>query len=878
MNVKYYIAAIIIGLCALQPLRGQDLVLSAKAQNDGGVHISWVPTNDTLWGEGMSQGYTLRRTQLPNGPTKVLASKLKPQPQSWFEANKTAEEGFLFLVGQVLYDSAFTAQAETRDDNRRIQYNYLGYEAELNPAVAEALGLGFFDTTGVEEIRYRYEVEFLRPSGGKVVGFVEVEYDRNAANARNPAEAQLQFDPPGGTPLTRMQGNYGQVNRIEIVAKAYGDSIVLRWAPNNPAYWKATNVAGYGLFKEVYTPIPNTDSLEMDFVLLDSIYPWPLERFNRPEVIADSLALIAAQSLYGSRMTTDEDGFMNQLAESDMRYGMAMLAADRSSLAAQALGLRYVDRDVKPGQIYQYVLLTFASTNAFENALVEVHNVPDTARTVQGFRADSLDRAVVLRWSRLNDQEYSGYLIERSSDGGRSFEPLTDAPLLIIQSPFDRPDGEYEHRDSLPQNYRPYLYRIRGFDAFGEWSAPTQTTGMGIDRTPPLPPVIYLAESTLEGSINLQWEMPQETPDLARFHVLLASSLEGNYEPLALGLPPTARSYSYPGPLSTLRSYYFMVAVEDQAGNQAASLPTYVHLVDDIPPAAPTNLAGVIDTNGVATIVWDHGTELDLIGYRVYVGNHPDHEFAQITIQPTEFNVWYDTIELVALDKQIYYKVVAEDRSHNHSPFSQILALQRPDVVPPAAPAVLPGSSTEAGVSLAWVPSPSTDVAAYLIHRRAAEPDTAQWQLIATLPDPSRTAWADSTAVPDVVYQYTIQARDRAGLLSERSFPVKGRRIFDPSSLVVQGLSAAYDEAMKAMYLRWAFPPATSPEYQPQFYLYRQIADSGWKKIKQLDAETLSYLDRDLKTSGAYAYAVKVVLQNGKTGDLRTTPPLPVVR
>jgi hypothetical protein len=876
MKPRFAILTLVILLTLPLAVQSQQLVLSGQAAYENGVHLSWIPLNDTLWGEGLERGYTLRRTELATGQSMVLASGLQPRTQSWFEENKTAENGFLYLIGQVLYAPDFLEQEATRDENRRLQYHYLMYEAELNPAVAAALGLGFFDTTGVEGVAYRYEVTCAREDGTTMSGSVEFEYDTFRLSVRNPEDIELVFEPPGGVPLSRLRSDYGQVNRIEVIAKAWGDSIVLRWAPNNPLYWKGTNIAGYALFKEVYSRVPGMDSIAVDFVLLDSIYPWPLERFNRPEVIADSMALIAAQCLHGERMTSDEDGFINQLAESEMRYGMAMLAADRSPLAAEALGLRYVDREVVKGGVYRYVLITAAAENTAENAFIEVNNVRDTLSTVQGFSARSAESAVILQWSKLNDQQFSGYFLERSADGGRTFIRLNDSPLLFIANRYAQPDSDYEFRDSLGENYRPYLYRIYGIDAFGDLSTAAQTTGMGRDFTPPPTPNITFAEPNASGAIELHWEMPEAVPDLAKFHVFIGEKVEGPFEPAALDLPPSRRSYVYAAPLDTRRSYYFLLAAEDTAANRSTTMPVYVHLVDSIPPAPPQKLAGKIDSNGIVTLTWEHGTEPDLIGYRVYVGNNPEHEFAQITIEPTAYNFWRDTIELIALDKQVYYKVVAEDRSHNLSAFSEILTLRRPDFVPPAAPAMLPASSSAEGVTLQWMPSPSQDVEAYLLYRRLAASDTAQWQLLAAVNDARTTGWMDTIARIETIYQYTIRAKDESGLLSEYAFPVKGRRAFDGSLLSVEGLEARYDAEMQAMHLRWNFRrTAAGLEGQDyQFYLYRALDEGGWVKIRQLSGSTFAYLDRDLRQEGQYAYAIKVVALDGKAGELSAAPPV----
>jgi hypothetical protein len=60
----------------------------------------------------------------------------------------------------------------------------------------------------------------------------------------------------------------------------------------------------------------------------------------------------------------------------------------------------------------------------------------------------------------------------------------------------------------------------------------------------------------------------------------------------------------------------------------------------------------------------------------------------------------------------------------------------------------------------------------------------------------------------------------------------------------------------------------TDFESAPKFYyyLYRKTNEEPWKKIKQLDAAALSFLDRDLKTNGTITYGIKIVTEDGISG------------
>jgi len=842
------------------------IVLDAEYDGEM-VRLSWAPTNDTTWALGNKYGYSISRRDVAN-KTMLLAKEIKPKPMSWFEQNQQLDNGFIYVIGKILYDPEYNKQLVHESlTNQRIQYDYLVPEAIRSPLVARSLGLNFLDSTCIAGQNYTYNVSFKDSPGALYQGEIAINLNGESTAFQTHELSELKFDPPGGTPLFNMRKDLDGLKRIEVVAKAYQDSIVLRWAPNDHVYWALTKNEPYAVFKVVSSKDPS--SSEAEYILQDSIKPWTLEMFTPQMVAKDSLILVAAQSLYGTQESSDSDGLIIQHSESVMRYGMAMLAADRSPLAATALGLRFVDKHVKVGETYRYLILTRAAENVMENGYIDIINQADTLSRIQGFYAEKKDKKVNLVWSKLNDQQFSGYLLERSDDNGKTFKPINESPLLFVQNEHSRDDGNYSFLDSLGSNYEKYIYGIRGIDAFGDTSEVSIITAYGVDLTPPSAPAIYFAESIASNKIQLKWQMPEDNYDLDKFHILLSESLDGDYEPVATNLPGTNRSYDYSNEINTNRSYYFIVVAQDTAGNQRMSLPTYVQIVDSIPPAAPINLRGIIDSMGIATITWDQGKEEDLIGYRIYMANNPEHEFAQLTKESTAMNLWHDSIELVALDKKVYYKVAAVDRSNNFSAFSTMLSLDRPDIVRPGAPAARPTSSDTKGVKLFWSLSPSNDVVAYIIYRKNVSKLDTSYHRIIRIQNKVTAEWLDSTAVYEQIYEYIIKAQDRSGLLSDATFPVKGRRMFDVAVLKIESLVAEYKKEYGGVYLRWNNSiKKTDFEIAPKFYyyLYRKVNEEPWKKIKQLDAAALSFLDRELKTNGSYKYGIKIVTEDGKSG------------
>jgi len=111
-----------------------------------------------------------------------------------------------------------------------------------------------------------------------------------------------------------------------------------------------------------------------------------------------------------------------------------------------------------------------------------------------------------------------------------------------------------------------------------------------------------------------------------------------------------------------------------------------VQPVDSIPPTSPTNVVGQIDSLGLVTLKWAANTEKDMLGYRVYRGNNRKEEYSQITVSPHQDTVYYDSVGVKNLNSTVYYQIIAVDQRFNMSKPSEILAVKKPDYIPPTQP------------------------------------------------------------------------------------------------------------------------------------------------------------------------------------------------
>jgi fibronectin type 3 domain-containing protein len=538
---------------------------------------------------------------------------------------------------------------------------------------------------------------------------------------------------------------------------------------------------------------------------------------------------------------------------------------------ADGLGLRFVDRTAKPGHAYLYRVYSLANNpdERIDTAFVVVSTAErDSTRSIGTLRVDEGERKVVLKWDRYEHAvPFSGYFIERSTDNGRTFSRINRLPHIpaIDEAAADHEgNNEISYSIDVEENYRPALYRVVGVDAFGETSRGSRSVmAMGRDRTAPDQPLML--PIAIDGSsVRLSWTVDSMEADLAGFQIGRSVDVDGYFEPIGGLLSRETRQYVDRDRRDSTQSYYAVYAV-DTAGNVRSSVPLLAIFPDSLPPAVPMALEGTIDSNGVVTLRWRANEEPDLQGYRVFYANQTDHEFQQLTTDITADTMFADTLTLETLSEEIYYRVTALDRNFNHSEFTAVLMLKKPDHVAPAAPLVIETAPEERGVRLEWKRSPSHDVVEHTLYRRTAG-DSA-WQVTARSADPAFTSHTDTSAAKGVLYEYSLDARDDAGILSLRSNIVSAGRIESATRPPVDALTHTLDRTAHAIVLRWQTPA----DRTARIYLYKGTADGALALLQSIDATTAQYTDADIAAGGSYRYGVKVVSDDGRESSLITT-------
>ena len=654
---------------------------------------------------------------------------------------------------------------------------------------------------------------------------------------------------------------------LRLIARPLPDSIMLRWAPVDYRRWEMGNRYGYKIVRytlirdEVLLPEP-----EEKILTPVSLKPLPMNDWQ-PLVEKDRYAAIAAQALFGKSFEVqtgniNPEMMKNKVDEQQQRVGFALCAADFSPAVARASGLMFTDREAGKNEKYLYrVMINVpwdekikSDTGYVFTGISEYTPLP---RPID-LKADFKDRVVFLRWnSFVYNNVFIAYHVERSSDG-KNFERINRDPLVQITTP-EAPDPELMHAsDSLPENGKTYFYRVQGITSFGELSPFSDiVSGKGTEQIAESPRIIK--QEVIKGKVKLTWSFPVEKENtITGFRILRSEHDKTGFSAItSRPLKPSLREFIDRFPLPT--AYYKIEAYKDTSCSKA-SFPMLVQLPDTIPPAKPEGLKGMADTTGIVRLWWLPGKDPDLYGYRIFRSVSGRDEFSQITVLPVTDTFFIDTISMMDLNREVFYKIVANDRHQNQSTFSDVLKITKPDRIPPSAPVFRKIENTAEGILIVWYNSSSPDVEKYILMRQN-EGDTS-WLKMAEVEHKkkeSESRYHDLKAGNDTVRKYKITAVDFSGNVSEPalSVPLKGFKSMIKPPL--KKIDVFVDNEKGKVLLKWKRPEGAIKNY----LVYRKTKEKNYSLYGTLPGNALEFEDYGLKAGDVNAYRIKMIFLDG---------------
>jgi hypothetical protein len=658
-----------------------------------------------------------------------------------------------------------------------------------------------------------------------------------------------------------------QERYVRLLARRMGSEVMLRWAPSSPTFFQEGRQKGYRVER---APVSEGGSIGEFKPVLDGrlFLPFTKDAFqylaytNRG---SDSSRLVYRSFAYSVLYDTASQTLTSPQSEEaqQMQFGFSLLAADRDTTSALALGLSYQDVELERGQRYAYRITLESRKDdplASDTVVVgvEAYRPPRRRNVVV---VEEGDGVVTLKWPA--DLGYSAYMINRSDNGGRRWVPLASAPMITLITG-DSARGDEFHRDTALTNYRTYRYRLYGYTAFADEELVADVVATPKDLTPPNMPFNVRAEEQRPGVVAISWSISEPpSADLASIYVARGTEDRGPFTRLSGKLGADARTYiDSTGGLAGAN--YYVVQTVDTAGNVAESYSAYLVLTDSTPPAAPVLLEGSIDSAGVVTLVFERPPDRDYRGYRLLRANDTTHEFGVVaerltgdSLDVSGERIHKDTIEIRSLTPNVYYRMYALDFNHNESKPSALLRLKRPDVLAPVAPVITGYLVTDSSMIIDYVSSSSDDVARQALLRKPSSSE--RWDTVSVL-TAGLSRVEDGAALPSQMYDYAVIAIDASGLRSDLSNVVSGRRYDVGTRPAVNGVRAQYDSVARVVTLSWDYRDIAEDH---SFVIYRTVGDRMQSLAVVPGSSKRQFMDRVGSSAVDIRYAIKVVTVSG---------------
>ncbi|NII28403.1 hypothetical protein HB364_25195 [Pseudoflavitalea sp. X16] len=654
-------------------------------------------------------------------------------------------------------------------------------------------------------------------------------------------------------------------HRIIALANPRHDSIVIRWAPASQVAWQTGNK--YGYFIDRFVVARDGKAVELtnqqpQRLRAAALRPLPEGEMELLAAKDDRVALVKdatwSKDFQLSSPEKNLGDYITQRGEADMRFGFVLLACDLSPVAANAAGLRFVDRTVKKGERYAYKISVAQQPKgaAIEPAVcVTSLQEPIKLSPPREFSVQFGDSLAVLQWlSNIDKGIYTAYMVERSLDG-KKFTPVTDLPVIYSG---DKADQSFSYfKDSLADNETTYYYRVKGLTPFGE-SGPYSTIAHGQGAPAYEKPFIDSIAAIDNKKIYLQWHLAALLKNKAQSIVITrAGKAAGPYKDVSPVLDRKTVSWTDEKPIADA---YYRLKIKTVDGRTVYSLPQLGQVMDTEPPAMPAGVKGTIDSMGIVRLEWQPNKETDLQGYRIFRTNAAHEEFSEVTRRILKKNRFTDTIKMQTLSEKILYRVVAVDKTFNPSDYSDTCTLVRPDKIAPAAPLFTYGrmQDTVPGILLQWRNSRSDDVVKQALYRVNAKIGSANRERILLDSGNSLHEWLDTAVQAGSTYYYEIIAVDEAGNQSkDRSGDILYETGWRPA---IKDVKAMANREKQQIQVEWKYGQQAAI-----YYVYRSVNDQPWLLFKKLAGTQKTVTDDEIKIGNRYAYKIKAAWKEGKT-------------
>ena len=213
--------------------------------------------------------------------------------------------------------------------------------------------------------------------------------------------------------------------------------------------------------------------------------------------------------------------------------------------------------------------------------------------------------------------------------------------------------------------------------------------------------------------------------------------------------------------------------------------------------------------------------------------------------------VFSDTVTLNSLTPKIYYKIKALDFNYNQSKFSELVAITKPDTIPPITPVFTNVVVKEKQVELYFAPSESIDVKEQVVYRKTNIAN--DWSVLLKL-NPAQKQFIDTNVRIGTTYYYSIRAMDESNLYSGYANEVYGKPYDSGVRPPVIDLASSLQD--KKVMLKWNYPPINKEVF---FVIYKK--DKKGQFVQYARVKEKTFTDNSIDKENIYA--IKAMTADG---------------
>lgn len=641
-------------------------------------------------------------------------------------------------------------------------------------------------------------------------------------------------------------------DRHTLSVSVYNNQAKLRWAPKSFYNWKIGIDNGYCLQRFLINPEFEQRVLEKtDTIRVPEYLKW------KQIVDTSDAAAIVAQAIFGDNFETinDESSIFKIIdvsREQELRYSYSMLMAAQNFELACFMGLG-TKQKIDSTKYYLFKLFVLQPDTTIVADTARVIISPFSKRPlpiINDIYCSYSVNNVQIRWPKtVNNDYFVGYYIERSTDS-INFKQLNNTLFVPIDD--NNKNSVFYFNDTVSVVGNNYYYRIRGINAFGEYSSYSNIGSVATYNQLTENPVIDSVYFTTDKKIKVVWHMPKNADSTCLgYNVLVSEKISTGYNNINNKLlPPQQRSFVVE-PVGAAN--YIIVAAYDLGQKPLFSLPSFIQCADSTPPLPPKGLKSITDSTGTMHLTWDKNTEKDIAGYRVFFSDNLNSEFSKISDGLIADNKFSYKFPMNWLNQYIYIKIIAEDKSFNYSKFSDVIKVKLNDTIKPSEPVINYYQSTDNGIEIGWVNSSSFDLShSCLVKKWQQNIDT-----LVTFNDNQINTFCDNKILPNTEYTYFVVAADSSGNKSV-SGKILVKAKFKPLAIELLGYA---DTVLNGIVLQWQ----NSNQPIKQVVIYKALPGNKLNLYKTIIGNQNNWCDNNVTINNTYTYRIKVLYANGKS-------------